>query len=303
MLTRRQFMKTAGVAGAGMCLGGLFTRPSPAQVSAKGVVIGQGVDLPSLDPYDHSVMANYEMWRHIHETLMKYDVRNRKYYGVLAESWKAEGTEWTFKLRKGVKFHNGEDFTAHDVVFSFERTMKSPKQASHLKPIKEMKVLDDHTLKLITHTPYAPIPIALQSRAIISKRVYEQGTEKALRNPIGTGPFKFIEWVRGSHLVARRNETYWGKPAQVEQVIWKPIPEDAGRITALETGAIDIATAIPPHETGRLEKRPGIRVERVRAMRSIHIGLPFRFAPGIRACGGSARKSGLPRRFAPGTRA
>jgi len=279
MLTRRRFMKTAAMAGAGAYLGRFLAGSSEAQVSSRRVVIGQGVDLSSLDPYEHSAQLNYVMWRHMLETLIKYDVMNRKYYGVLADSWKAEGTEWTFNLRKGVKFHSGDDFTAHDVVFSFERIMKSKQQASHLKPIKEMKVLDDHTLRFITHTPYAPLLIALKERVIVSKRVFDQGAEKVLRHPIGTGPFKFVEWVRGSHLVARKNENYWGKPAQIDQVIWRPITEDAARMTSLETGAIDIATAIPPHEADRLEKKPGIRVERVRAMRSIHIGLPLRFTP------------------------
>jgi peptide/nickel transport system substrate-binding protein len=269
-------MKMTALAGAGI---GLRLFPArPGHAAAKGITIGQGVDLPTLDPYGHSAQFNYAMWRHMNEGLVKYDLVNRRYSGVLAESWKAEETEWTFNLRKGIKFHNGMDLTARDVLFSIERIMKS-KQAAILGPTKEVKLVNDYTLKIITNKPFAPLPSSLKDAVIVSQQVYSQDPEKAIRNPVGTGPFKFVEWVRGSHLVVDRNEKYWGKPAQVEQVIWKPIPEDSARITALETGEVDIATNVMPHEADRLEKKPGLRIERVRAMRSIHIGLPLRFKP------------------------
>jgi peptide/nickel transport system substrate-binding protein len=277
MFTRRSFLKAAALGGSALYLNPLSLRQ--AQGAVKQIVVGQGVDMPSLDPYGHSVTFNYAMWKHIMEPIVRYDYWNRKYVSALAESWKAEGTEWTFSLRKGIKFHNGADFTANDIVFSYEKIKAGSKQAANLMPITDMKVLDNYTVKLITKDPFSPLPSRLKQHVIVSQQYYKQAGEKALQAPVGTGPFKFAEWVRGNYFVVKKNESYWDTPAQVDQVIWKPIPEDAARVTALETGAVDIATNIPPHEVDRLSSKAGIKVERVRAMRSIHVGLPMRFKP------------------------
>jgi peptide/nickel transport system substrate-binding protein len=279
MLTRREFMKRTALGGAGVCLGSGFLRMGWAQGAVKKVVIGQGVDMASLDPHGHVTTFNFGTWKHIMEPLIRFDYASRRYQGVLAESWKAESTEWTFKLRKGVKFHNGDDFTAQDVAFSIARIKDGSKQVPILAPVKEAKVVDDYTVKIITHAPFSPLLSRLKQPVMVNHRVYQQQGKEAIPQPIGTGPFKFVEWVRGSHFVVQRNEQYWRKPAQIDQIIWKPIFEDAARVTALEAESIDVATNIPPHEADRLAGLTNVKIDAVPAMRSMHIGLPMRFKP------------------------
>lgn len=235
--------------------------------------------MASLDPHGHVVTFNFATWKHVMEPLMRFDYASRRYQGALAESRKAEGTEWTFKLRKGVKFHNGDDFTAQDVAFSIARIKDGSKQVPILALVKEAKVVDDHTVKTITHEPFSPLLSRLKQPVMVSHRVYQRLGKGAVPQPIGTRPFKFVEWVRGSHFVVRRSEQYWGKPAQIDQIIWKPNAEDATKVTAYETESIDVAANIPPHEADRLGSLPNIKVEPTPSMRSMHIGLPMRFKP------------------------
>ncbi len=270
---------TIGVSILVLSLFCFLVKTGKPQGASKSVVVGQGIDIVSLDPYGYSMAGGYAVWKHINQTLVKYDFRTKKYAGVLAESWKCEGNEWTFNLRKGVKFHNGADFTANDVVASYEAIIASKQQMIQVAPIKTVKVVDSHTVKLITEEPNAPLISRIKDWVMISQQVYKQYGKDAINHPTGTGPFKFVEWTRGSYFVAKRNEAYWGTPAKIDQVIWKPIPEDAARITALESGEIDIATGVPPHEVGRLEKNPKIRFEKVRALRTLAIGLSPRFKP------------------------
>lgn len=247
--------------------------------SHRTVTIGQGAGMSSWDPHGHSNQTAYVTWRHIMETLIYYDYEKRRFEGRLAKSWTGKGTEWTFTLRKGVKFHNGADFTARDVKFSLDRIRKGSKQAATLRDVKDVVVLDDYTVKIITKKPFAPFISRLENMVMVSQQVYEQYGEEAIKHPIGTGAFKFVEWVRGSHFVVKGNEAYWGGPPEVDQVIWKPIPEEAARMTALETGAIDVATDVPPHEVERLDKDTNIRVEPITAMRLIQVGMAQRFKP------------------------
>jgi peptide/nickel transport system substrate-binding protein len=279
MITRRDFMKRATMVGATLFLGGLDTRPVGAQSAPKRIVVGQGVDLVSTDPYGHSVAANYATWKHIMEPLIHFDYDKGTFYGILAESWKSDGTEWTFKLRKGVKFHSGADFTARDVMFSMETVRPTLQGKNNIPDVQDVKVVDDHTLKIITPKPVAALLSKLGEVVIVSQQAYEKYGKEIVRYPIGTGPFKFVEWVRGSYLVARRNEAYWGESPKIDEIIWRPIPEVAARVTALEAGEVDIATDVPSHEVERLNRTPGIRVEEVQALRVIFIGLPQTFQP------------------------
>lgn len=279
MITRCRFIKTVTIVALVLVFLCFFTKPGMVQASEnRQITISLGVDIPTLDPHGHSDQASYSIWKHMLESLVLFDFNERKFYGALAESWKVEGKEWIFRLRKGVKFHNGADFTAHDVKFSFERIKRMGKQVI-LRDLEEIKIVDDYTVKLITKKPFPPFLSRLWDAAIVSQQVYKKYGENAVKHPIGTGPFKFVEWVRGSHLVAEKNENYWGGPVKLDRVIWRPIGEDAARITALEKGTVDIAVDIPPHEVERLEKDPNIRIEKVRSMRLIQVGLSPRFKP------------------------
>jgi peptide/nickel transport system substrate-binding protein len=169
-----------------------------------------------------------------------------------------------FTLRKGVKFHDGTDFNAKAVKINFDRMMnpdtKSPR-ASEIASVKEVQVVDDYTVKLILKVPNAALLSQLSDRAgmIISPAAIDKYGKDLARNPVGTGPFSFVEWVPADHLTAKKFDGYWEKGADgqalpyLDQVMFKGIPDGTVRLTALKTGTLDIIDAPEPKDV------PGLR--------------------------------------------
>lgn len=196
---------------------------------------------------------------------------------ALAESWEIseDGTEYTFKLRQGVKFHNGEDFDAQDVVTSWEAgTDPVNAYAYDVARTTSVEVIDDYTVKL---TSEEPDPLFLRfvagSWAMIPTDYFnEVGLEGIEANPVGTGPFKFVEWVQGDRIVLEAFEDYWdeGLP-KLAKVTFRPIPEEATRIAAVQTGEIHIANRLPAEEAQRLLGAPGITIVRYPVDRVFYI--------------------------------
>lgn len=156
----------------------------------------------------------------------------------LATSWEVskDGLVWTFKLRKGVKFHGGTPFNANAVKVSFERVINKNHSfykygtwrypALGLGPVKEVKVIDDYTVTLRTEKPYAPLVanLALWLCPILSPAAIEKYKEDIGRNPVGTGPYKFVKWVKDDQILLERNDDYWGQPSYLDRIILKSIP-------------------------------------------------------------------------------
>lgn len=196
---------------------------------------------------------------------------------ALAESWEIseDGTEYTFKLRQGVKFHNGEDFDAQDVVTSWEAGTDPINAYSYdVARTTSVEVIDDYTVKL---TSEAPDPLFLRfvagSWAMIPTDYFnEVGLEGIEANPVGTGPFKFVEWVQGDRIVLEAFEDYWdeGLP-KLAKVTFRPIPEEATRIAAVQTGEIHIANRLPAEEAQRLLGAPGVTIVRYPVDRVFYI--------------------------------
>ncbi len=165
----------------------------------------------------------------------------------LAESWKNIDEKTTqFKLRKGVKFHNGDDFTAKDVKFSFERMKNSPRISFVLPPIEKIEIIDKYTVNIVTVTPFAPLMAHLSHPAlgIVSEKMVSQNPEALTLTPIGTGPYKFLEWKLGDRVILERNDNYFLKKSNFKKLIYKNIVEASNRVIGLETKEIDIALSI-----------------------------------------------------------
>lgn len=196
---------------------------------------------------------------------------------ALAESWEIseDGTEYTFTLRQGVKFHNGEDFDAQDVVTSWEAGTDPVNAYSYdVARTTSVEVIDDYTVKL---TSEEPDPLFLRfvagSWAMIPTDYFnEVGLEGIEANPVGTGPFKFVEWVKGDRIVLEAFEDYWdeGLP-KLAKVTFRPIPEEATRIAAVQTGEIHIANRLPAEEAQRLLGAPGVTIVRYPVDRVFYI--------------------------------
>jgi len=177
-------------------------------------------------------------------------------------------TTWEFPLRKGVKFHNGVTMTAKDVKFTFDRTL-DPQTKTFFYPfistIKEVKIIDDYTIQIITN---GPDPLLLK-RLSFSLFIFpadlfkEKGAEAFFQHPIGTGAFKFVSWTRNDRMVFEANEAYWDGPPKVKRLIFRPVPEVATRLAELQTGNADIITSIPPFLVSQVKDSANATVQSI----------------------------------------
>ncbi len=217
------------------------------------IVVATAYDFPTMDPHMHSVRPMFIVGLHVWDNLVYRDPETREIQPWLATSWKIiDELTWEFKLRRGVKFHNGYPFTAHDVKFNFERVLnpdqKSPQRPKHIS-IKSVEVIDDYTFRLHTHKPY---PVMLERLAnfqmISEKYTKEKGDAYIALNPVGTGPYKFVSWKKGQELVVEANENYWRGAPPVKTLVWRTIPETATQIAELLAGGVDFIESVPPDQ-------------------------------------------------------
>ena len=168
---------------------------------------------------------------------------------MLAERWEnPTPTTWRFHLRRGVKFHNGDPLTAEDVKFTIDLALanKGSTQNSYLGPTESVRVLDPYTVELVTKTPFPPLLTNI-SRLHIVPRVYEKIGAEAFgtKQPIGTGPYRFVEWQRGQHIVLEANPDYWSGPPTPRRLMFRFIADPSTRGAELKAGGVDIITGPP----------------------------------------------------------
>ncbi|MFW5810217.1 MAG: ABC transporter substrate-binding protein, partial [Thermodesulfobacteriota bacterium] len=185
---------------------------------------------------------------------------------ALAESWiiSEDGSEITFKLKKGIKFHNGEPFDADSVVYTWERGKQGRMQWKEKFAIaKSVEKIDDYTVKIDTGKPN-PLLFRVMAEfwAMIPPEYHKKvGENEFLNNPVGTGPFKFKEWRKGDRIVFEANPDYWeeGLP-KVKNLIFRPIPESTTRMAAIQTNEVDIVTRLSSEEAEHLMNLPDVKV-------------------------------------------
>jgi len=251
-----------------------------SSASAQELKIALAAEPTSIDPLYHTLNPNNQVARHIFDRLVHQDARQRLVPG-LALSWKPIGDAvWEFKLRPGVAFHDGAPLTPEDIIFSIGRADKVPNSpasfAIYTKAVKGIDVIDPLTLRIKTGTPYPLLPSDLSTIAIQEKRAVEgKGTEDFNKGTaaIGTGPYKFVEWVPGNRLVLERNDAYWGPKPDWAKVIMRPIPNNATRVAALLAGDVDFIENVPTADLARLKQNPAVRVVETVSNRVIYLHL------------------------------
>ncbi len=206
-------------------------------------VVSMYSDITHMNPFMHTDGASNIVSSVIHQGLIGYR-HNNEITALLAEDWDVseDGLTWTFYLREGVKWHDGEEFTAEDVAYTYELILDpetaSPRRAD-FTPIDRVEVLDDYTLEVVTEEPYASLLDKVGTRGIVAKHhVEEHGLEDYNQHPLGTGPFEFEEWQPDDKIVLSRFDDYWeGKP-YLEELEFVVIPEPSVRQMAMETGEV-----------------------------------------------------------------
>ena len=222
---------------------------------------------PAVDPHFLYLTSNIAYNRHVfgHLTALSHDA---KLMPDLDTSWKPiDDTHWEVNLRTGVKFHDGSDFTAEDVVFSIKRVPNVPNNpstyASGIRSIVETRVVNPHKIIFTTDKPNPILMNYIRMIAIVSKKVAENATTadfKSGRAMIGTGPYKFGEYVPGSRYVLERFENHWGEKPAYDKVTFRIICNDAARVAALLGGDVDMIDFVPPTDVSHLKKNKDIHV-------------------------------------------
>lgn len=213
----------------------------------------------SLDPAKSQIYTGAQVYDNIFSKLVDLD-EHGKFYGVLATKWtQVDPKTWTFELRDGVKFHNGEPFTAKDVKYTFERIL-DPKTASGYAPlysvIKSIVVESPTKVTFKLKSSFGPFLTNLANNGeIVNKTAIE--AKGSARKPVGTGPFKFVEWVQGDHVTLARNEDYFeqGKP-YLDGVVFRFAQVDQSRIDGLRSGELDWVDAVPLQQLNTLKSDP-----------------------------------------------
>jgi peptide/nickel transport system substrate-binding protein len=219
----------------------------------------RGVGVGSLNPYAHTDGQIYPTWAHVVEPLVDWDWQQKAIVPILAESWSTpDPNTWIFKLKQGIKFHDGGDFTADDVVYSFEDRLKNDpdsRQRETMAHVDAIEALDPHTVRLHTRTPDAALLFRLPQRYVISKAVHDRlGKEEGDRQVIGTGPYRFKEWTPTERFVVEKNASYTHSTHQptVDTAVFRGIKEQEAAVSGLLNGEFDLISGVMPESSGRL---------------------------------------------------
>ncbi len=248
---------------------------SPAAAGAQTLTIGNAAVVTSLDPHWHNMVPNNAAAMHIFDRLVERDGQARP-FPSLAESYRAiSDTEWEFVLRRGVKWHDGQDFTADDVVFTFTRAPAIPNSpggfGGFLRAIARVEVLDPHHLRIHTHQPHPLLPLDLASVGIIARHAATGATPEDFnsgRATIGTGPYRLAAYRSGEALELARNPHDW-RQQPWNRVHIRFLTNDAGRTAALLAGDVEIIEQIPTADLARLRSDARVTVSQVASARTV----------------------------------
>ncbi len=240
------------------------------------VVIAQGVDPSTLDIMNQQESPAGIVGSHIFEGLVTRDPNLKVIPDLAAELPKlVSPTVWEVKLRKGVKFHNGEEFNADSAKFSLER-VKTPalRASSNFRPIDRVEIVDPYTIRVHTSKPW-PTFITIMTfdqPAMYPPKAYA-GKDSAFisKNPIGTGPYKFVRWSKDEEIVLEANDQFWRGAPKIKTVVFKPIPDDAVRVAALQNGEVDVAVNIPPHLANIIANHPKVFLSTAPSIRTLQL--------------------------------
>ena len=257
--------------------------------------IGMSADVTSIDPHFVNITPNNNVAWHIFEALTHVDENARLIPG-LAESWRAvDPTTWEFKLRKGVRFHDGAELTAEDVAFSIERpatlTTSPGPFTTFTRPIVAKQVVDSHTIRLKTATPYAMVPYDMNSVFVVSKKAAAGASTEDFNSgkaAVGTGPYRLARFARGDRVELVRHDAYRGAKPAWDKVIFRIVPNDGARVTALLADDLDVIEYVPTADLKRVRSTPRYRLEQKVSWRTIFFTLDQRpeVPPGVTDKGG-----------------
>lgn len=241
---------------------------STGALAAGNAVLAIGGQPETLDPYNTNTTLTTAVTKTFYEGLFEFD-KDLKVKNVLAESYEMskDGLVYTFKLRQGVKFHDGTDFNAAAAKANLDRVMNPENRllrATQFNRIAKVEAVNPQTLRVTLKEPFAPFinSLAHASAAMISPAALQKwGNKDIAFHPVGTGPFEFVEWKQTEAIVGKKFAGYWKKGyPKVDQVSWKPVLENATRAAMVQTGEADFVYPLPYEQAANLKKNDKIEV-------------------------------------------
>ncbi|WP_297771523.1 ABC transporter substrate-binding protein [uncultured Roseovarius sp.] len=255
-------LAAAGVIAASVGLPG----PAAAQTPPGVLIVGQIAEPKSLDPAAVTAVNDFRILVNLYEGLTRYAPGTLEVEPSLATDWtiSEDGTEYTFTLREGVRFHDGTAFNAEAVKFNFDRMLDESHPYHDTGPfplsfffgaVESTEVVDDLTVKFTLDAPYAPFlsNLAYPTGLIVSPEAVRTHGAEFGRNPVGTGPFVFAEWRSNEAVVVERHEGYWGEAAGTQAVVFRPITDANTRVAEMLAGGIDLMVEVPPTSLGQFD--------------------------------------------------
>jgi peptide/nickel transport system substrate-binding protein len=282
-----------------------------ASANSQELKIGLSAEPSAMDPHFHNLTPNNSLLKHIFERLTDHD-ENQQVKPGLALSWRTvDDSTWEFKLRPDVKFTDGSDFTANDVIYSFcraPRVENSPSSfAIYSRSVMDMTAPDPLTLIMRTAGPYPLLPTEVSTIAILSAKANGAGKVafdrqdckgvgaypktdafNAGQAAIGTGPYKLVRFSKGDRIILERNDGYWGDKPPWQRVVFRPITSSGPRVAALLAGDVDLIENVPIQDLERIRANPSYKVVQGLSARVIYLHFDYidDAPPGVVDAGG-----------------
>ena len=247
-----------------------------APAYASELVVSQSADVLTLDPVLNNSSLATNVYFNVFDQLTI--INSDSSIGPrIAESWEVndDATEWTFKIREGMTFHDGSKVTADDVIGTYQIILDNPKSPNraYLNTVKSMEKIDEHTVKITLAAPFAIFDRQTSLISIIPVKHYQSvGSDGFSAAPIGSGPFKVSEWVKDGHIQLEAFQDYWKGPATVDRVQVRVVPSEPARAAGIASGEIDIVPLLPPPLVASLSNIPDMKVEKIDSNRTVYLG-------------------------------
>ena len=247
-------------------------------VAQDELIVAQGATRTTMDPQGQNDQPSAQVRAMIYDTLL-FQTEDMEIEPGLAHDWEQiDDVTWEFYLREGVYFHNGEELTAQDVKFTYERLI-DPEEASPsgfiLEILREIEVVDDYTIRLHLEEPFVPLLSHLThtSTSILNQTAVEEaGEDYGTIVVVGSGPYEYVDWATGDYILLERNDDYWGELPQTERLRFRAIPEDTVRAIEVETGGAHISLDISPVDVARLDEDPEVNLVQYPTLATHYIG-------------------------------
>ena len=255
----------------------LLAAASIAEAQPAQITISQPAEATTMDPGRSTQVLTVNYFYNLYDALTRWDAA-LQLQPSLATAWRSVNeTTWEFTLRPGVRFHDGSPLTAEDVRATLERNLVPGKTVVQpgFTTIEAVQVVSPSVVRIVTKKPdpLLPVRMAQMGAQILPARLTtEDGVKELARRPVGTGAYRFVEWVKDERLVMEANRDWWGwegRAPAIERVTWKPIPDDFPRLVALDKGEADIVTNVPPDRIKAIAEGRTTRIVSTPATRTV----------------------------------